>query len=176
MRNNMMIDITGASLVDLIHAAFDLSRVKCSCDASTGICGCCTQGTGKLDDNGFWENPCPHGNAFGQFVPVCDAHLKEVTISDEDCFKLIHYGIPFPVAIGDLKNRRVNLLVTTDGRGSLFIPRDWCEHSELQLKNLLLRLGIRYNFQENRHEIGCGCTICHIERVRLFGKEGMAHA
>lgn len=35
--------------------------VQCKCKASTGICGCITYGTGKLDFNGFWEIPCPHG-------------------------------------------------------------------------------------------------------------------
>lgn len=29
------------------------------CQFSTGICGTLTAGQGKLDDNGYWELPCP---------------------------------------------------------------------------------------------------------------------
>ncbi|MGA2886216.1 MAG: hypothetical protein ABSE80_13895 [Halobacteriota archaeon] len=36
-------------------------KPTCRCNASTGICGCTTYGTGKLDYNGYWEVPCPHG-------------------------------------------------------------------------------------------------------------------
>ena len=36
-------------------------KSTCRCNASTGICGCITYGTGKLDDNGYWKVPCPHG-------------------------------------------------------------------------------------------------------------------
>jgi hypothetical protein len=35
---------------------------KCNCNASTGICGCITRGTGRLSFDGYWELPCPHGN------------------------------------------------------------------------------------------------------------------
>lgn len=35
---------------------------KCGCSTSTGICGSITRGTGRLDFNGYWERPCPHGN------------------------------------------------------------------------------------------------------------------
>lgn len=41
--------------------------VECKCLASTGICGSITRGTGKLDCNGYWEVPCPHGNAFSEY-------------------------------------------------------------------------------------------------------------
>jgi hypothetical protein len=34
----------------------------CGCKVSTGICGCLTFGTGRLDHNGFWQLPCPHGS------------------------------------------------------------------------------------------------------------------
>lgn len=33
---------------------------KCDCRTSTGIHGGLTRGYGELDDNGFWEHPCPH--------------------------------------------------------------------------------------------------------------------
>lgn len=36
--------------------------MKCDCEASTGICGYITRGTGKLSFNGYWQHPCPHGN------------------------------------------------------------------------------------------------------------------
>jgi len=28
------------------------------CHVSSGVHDCLTFGTGELDDNGFWENPC----------------------------------------------------------------------------------------------------------------------
>ena len=50
---------------------------KCGCKRSTCICGCVTAGTGRLDNYGFWEHPCKHGN---EFMPVqnCGYH-GEVT-------------------------------------------------------------------------------------------------
>jgi len=30
-----------------------------NCGISTGICGSVTFGTGKLDEYGYWKNPCP---------------------------------------------------------------------------------------------------------------------
>lgn len=41
--------------------------MKCTCYASTGICGSITRGTGRLDDLGYWEFPCTHGNAFTEY-------------------------------------------------------------------------------------------------------------
>lgn len=38
------------------------AQPECACNASTGVCGCTTRGTGKLDFNGYWEVLCPHGN------------------------------------------------------------------------------------------------------------------
>jgi hypothetical protein len=61
---------------------------ECDCNTSTGICGSTTRGTGRLDFNGYWEFPCPHGNAFSDFdrstgdlivpvVPVADEFLSQ---------------------------------------------------------------------------------------------------
>jgi len=36
--------------------------VKCGCKVTTNIADQIEWGTGKLDFNGFWEIPCPHGN------------------------------------------------------------------------------------------------------------------
>ena len=36
-----------------------LSR-PCACKVSTGIHGGLTRGTGRLDDNGFWQHECNH--------------------------------------------------------------------------------------------------------------------
>src|SRR5690348_6159809 len=45
----------------------------CRCNASTGICGCITYGTGKLDNNGFFQFPCPHGREVHTCLAVADA-------------------------------------------------------------------------------------------------------
>lgn len=49
---------------------FDEERKKrnCGCLASTDITGHISRGTGRLDDNGFWEFPCPHGNNGVEYV------------------------------------------------------------------------------------------------------------
>jgi hypothetical protein len=46
---------------------------KCNCNASTGICGCITRGTGRLSFDGYWELPCPHGNDMQQYIPTPEA-------------------------------------------------------------------------------------------------------
>jgi hypothetical protein len=51
------INTRGISIEQYVH-----EHRRCSCQCSSGICGCTTFGTGKLYDNGFWEIPCPHGN------------------------------------------------------------------------------------------------------------------
>ncbi len=49
--------------------------MKCSCAASSGICGCITRGLGELSNGGFWSQPCPHGNAFEDYKgQMCEYH------------------------------------------------------------------------------------------------------
>jgi len=52
-----------------------------NCNASSGIHDCLTFGNGKLDNNGFWENPCgecarAHEEQFPEDGP-CWPHTKE---------------------------------------------------------------------------------------------------
>lgn len=56
---------------------------KCTCSASTAICGCISRGMGILDDNGFWEHPCPHGSAFVPYEADCPTHGKRMCSSCE---------------------------------------------------------------------------------------------
>jgi hypothetical protein len=51
-------------------------KQKCDCNTSTGICGNITRGTGRLDFNGYWEFPCPHGNALEEYH---DEDYKDTT-------------------------------------------------------------------------------------------------
>jgi hypothetical protein len=122
------IEITGCSLVDLIHAAYEIT--------------CCTK-----------------QNHLHRAVPQ--------PLTDNEAYQYIHFGIAFPVAIGDLNDQQVNLLVLNEGYGRLLIEEDWTGHSQLQMDNLLLRIGIRYNFAEHRHQIGCGCWTCQTERMEM---------
>ena len=40
------------------------------CGVSTGICESATFGSGELDDNGYWENPCEEcARAFEKLEP-----------------------------------------------------------------------------------------------------------
>lgn len=47
---------------------------RCGCVASTAICGCISKGTGALNFYGFWQVPCPHGNAFVPWEGDCSYH------------------------------------------------------------------------------------------------------
>lgn len=93
-------------------------------------------------------------------------NLKE-TLSDDEVLKVINLNSPFPVALGTLKGRVMNLLVVGAGDG-YWIPADWKDHTRLNTENLLLRLGIRYSFEHGRHQIGCGCTNCYVERQMTY--------
>lgn len=63
-----------------------------SCHVSTGIHEALTFGTGMLDDNGFWEHPCPecareHEKQFpecGYCWPHTEAQLKEMGLRDAE--------------------------------------------------------------------------------------------
>lgn len=56
------------------------------CKCSTGICGSTTLGSGRLDDFGYWEFPCPECARemermlpeYGQCWPFANAELAEV--------------------------------------------------------------------------------------------------
>lgn len=80
-------DLTLGPYPDLVDVVFDhrpneISKghftngveVICECVASTGICGCITRGTGKLNDYGYWQIECPHGNAYEPYECYCEAH------------------------------------------------------------------------------------------------------
>jgi len=50
--------------------------VKCGCFSTTAICGCIAMGNGRLSSNGFWSEPCTHGNAFIPYETDCPVHGK----------------------------------------------------------------------------------------------------
>ncbi len=60
--------------------------MDCNCNTSTGVCGSITRGYGQLDDNGYWEHECPHGNAYSEYKP--EDYEKKAFITQEQAWKL----------------------------------------------------------------------------------------
>lgn len=58
-----------------VPAPAEPATIDCHCKTLTGVGGSITRGTGRLDMNGYWSNPCPHGNAISD--PPVEPALKE---------------------------------------------------------------------------------------------------